>query len=133
MNNRERFFSKLAKKLSNRLGKPSSVITVMAFLFIFMVIGLIANVPMTVYLAVNMTVLGFTLLMVLLMQNIHGQDIRALQARIDELATERRQASEPVAGTLTEGELQQVRDLLQRSDNDDSKRRPDRDRRPSLF
>ncbi len=133
MENRNSFFIIFAKKLSSRLGKPSAIVAMMAFLFIWAVIGLFADVPMTVSPIATVVVLGLTLLRVHSLQNAYEQDIRTLQARIEALSAEWRRASESAADSLTESELQQVRDLLQRSSDDDCKRRSDRDRRPSLF
>jgi len=134
MDNRESYYFSLAKKLSNRLSKPSATIVAVAFLLIWAVVALAIDMPMAVYLSVNIAVSGLTLLMVLLVQNAHGQDIRALQAQLEELATERQRLTQaPTTDPLTEAELQDIRDLLQRPKNDETKRRPDRDKRPSLF
>jgi low affinity Fe/Cu permease len=133
MDHRERYFFPLARKLSNRLGKPPAIIAAGAFLLIWTAIALFIDLPPTVYLIASLAISGITLLMVVLLHNAHQQDIRALQARIEELAAERRHLDQAPADSLTEAELQQVRDLLQHSNGNDIKRRPDRDKRPSLF
>lgn len=133
MDHRERYFFPLARKLSSRLGKPSAIIVAVAFLFVWAIIALIVGLPTIVYLVINIAVSGVIFLMVVIVQNAHERDVLALQARIEELAAERRRDSQPSPDALTETELQQLRDLLRRSDDDDFRRRSDRDKRPSLF
>lgn len=130
MDDRKNYFYSLAKRLSNLCGKPFAIILVVAFLFFWTVAAVFGYVPLIGQLIVNGAVSIITLLMVILLQNAHKHDIRGLQARIDELVAGRQATERSLPDVLTDSELQQVRDLLQRSGQNDSNRRTHRDKRP---
>jgi low affinity Fe/Cu permease len=134
MGDREHYLQALAIRLSNRIGKPSAIIVAMAFLLAWTLAAIFIAVPLTGHLIVNVAVSMITLLMVIFLQNAHKQDVRALQARIEELVVERQAGGRStLPDMLTDTELQQIRDLLQGSGDTDPHRRANRDKRPSLF
>jgi low affinity Fe/Cu permease len=128
----ESYLIELAKRLSNQCGKPSAVILAMAFLLLWTIVALFADIPLVVHLIVDILLSITTMLMVILLQNAHKRDIRALQARIEELS-EGREIDRTSPDTLTDVEVPQVRDLLQHCGESDTARRARRDWRPSLF
>jgi low affinity Fe/Cu permease len=133
MDDREHYFYAFAKRLSNWCGKPFAIVVAMAFLLLWTIATVFVDIPLVGHLVVNMAISIITLLMVILLQNADKQDIRALQARIEDLVAERHAIGRAFPDMLTDTELQQVRDLLQRTGDNDSNRRANRDKRPSLF
>ena len=135
MYERDRYLTAVADNVSSWCGKPSAVVATVAFFFAWTMTALIIGVPLMVHLIVNIAIITITLLMVLLLENAHKHDIRALHARLDALVAELQTADRPAsAGGLSESELQQVRAVLKlRADSDDGIHRSNRDRRPSLF
>jgi low affinity Fe/Cu permease len=133
MNGRESYFYALAKRLLSWCEKPSAILVVMAFLLLWTFTGVIAGIPLIAHVIVNAAISIVTLLMVMLLQNAHRQDVRALQARIEELAAERQAVGSASSDMLTDAEVRQVRDLLRCSGDNDPNRRANRDKRPSLF
>jgi low affinity Fe/Cu permease len=133
MGDRENYFCQFAIRLSNWCEKPSAIILAVAFLLLWTGAVVFADVPFVAHLIVNAAISIIILLMVILLQNAHKQDIRALQARIENLIAERQAIGHAPPDLLTAAELQQVRDLLHRSSNTDTRGRANRDRRPSLF
>jgi low affinity Fe/Cu permease len=108
----------------------------MAFLFACMVLLPIARFPLMANLLINTAIATITLSLVLILAYIHGKDIRALKARLDEFAAElEASSSAQPQEKLTATELRHIRMLLseQASEADDEVRRANRDKRPSLF
>jgi len=135
MYERDRYLTAVADNISRICGKPLAIIATVAFLFAWTTTALIIHIPPIVLLIVNTAIITITLLMVLLLENAHKQDIHALKARVDALAAELQTISRPAATDgLDESELQQVRAILKRrADGDDDLHHVHRDRRPSLF
>lgn len=108
----------------------------MAFLFACMVLLPIAQIPVMANLLINAAIATITLSLVLVLAYIHGKDIRALRARLDEFAAEFEAASRTQAeGKLSASELRHIRMLIaeQATETDDEVRGLNRDKRPSLF
>jgi low affinity Fe/Cu permease len=101
-----------------------------------MVLLPIARFPLLENLLINAAIATLILLLVLILTHVHGRDIRALQARLDEFAVEQETLSRAQAeDKLNSDEIRRIRTLIseQASVTDDDARRPNRDKRPSLF
>jgi low affinity Fe/Cu permease len=125
-----------AKKVADKPEKPLTLVTTMAFLFLCMVLLPIARFPLLENLLINAAIATLILLLVLILTHVHGRDIRALQARLDEFAVEQETLSRAQAeDKLNSDEIRRIRTLIseQASVTDDDARRPNRDKRPSLF
>lgn len=135
MYGRNRYFAAVAKKVSDCCGKPLTIIAAMAFLFVWTFAMPFIGLPMMGNLIATMAITFITLLLVLILQKHHKQDIHALQARLDALVAELKDNEQTRGlGRLSEAELQQLRILLKQQTADDERGRPSRrDNRPSLF
>jgi low affinity Fe/Cu permease len=136
MNGQYRYLTATTKKLSENCEKPLTVVTLMAFLFAWMVIMPFAGLSVMANLVISVALVSLNFALVILLQNAHHRDIHALKARLAELA-----ASQPVdeaegsSKPLNTAELLQIRDYLARHQDDHAEpdRRANRDMRPSLF
>lgn len=136
MYERDRYLTAVAKRVSEWCSKPLVVIAALVLLFVWMTLMPFLGLPVKAFLVVNTALFLVILLLVLILQDNHKQDIRSLQARLDALVAEQRDRLRAAhIEDLSEAELLQVRDLLKRqaNGNQEADRRARRDSRPSLF
>jgi len=136
MDNVRHYLQAAAKKIADKSKKPLTLLTTMAFLLAGMVLLPVARFPLMANLLINTAIATTTLSLVLILAYVHGKDIRALRARLDEFAAElEANSSAQPQEKLTTAELRHIRTLLaeQANEADDEVRRANRDKRPSLF
>jgi len=125
----ERFFTAFATRIANFAGQPEAFIVALGLIFVWSLTGPIFDYSDTWQLVVNTATTIVTFLMVFLIQNSQNRDAAAMQAKLDEIIRASSQARNRFIGIehLTERELRDIREAIEREcgDNADEAARRD--------
>ena len=104
-------FTKFAKWISNKMGKPATFVIAVVIVIVWAVSGPIFGFSDTWQLVINTGTTIITFLMVFLIQNTQNRDTEALQLKIDELICAVKDASDEVLDLeeLDEKDLDEIR------------------------
>ncbi|NNM77330.1 low affinity iron permease family protein [Sphingomonas sp. ID1715] len=118
----DRFFTRLATRIATISGQPQTFVLCMFLILVWAVTGPYFNFSDTWQLLVNTITTIVTFLMVFLIQNSQNRDAGAMQAKLDELIRSIDSAREQFIGIehLTDNEIAQIRDALEREVSDAS-------------
>lgn len=106
-------FSRFAQRSSRQAGRASSFVLALCLVAIWIVCGPFFNFSVAWQVAIDTTCTIITLLMVLLIQNTQYRDTQAIQIKLDELIQASKHARNDLIEIekLTEGEIEEVRDI----------------------
>ena len=118
----ERFFTAFATRIANFAGQPEAFIVALGLIFVWSLTGPIFDYSDTWQLVVNTATTIVTFLMVFLIQNSQNRDAAAMQAKLDEIIRASSQARNRFIGIehLTERELREIREAIERECGDDA-------------
>jgi len=115
MQHLERFFTKVAGKVSGAAGKPLTFGIALLVIVVWGISGPIFGYSDTWQLIINTGTTIVTFLMVFLIQNSQNRDAAAMQAKLDELLRALEEAREQFIGIehLSDGEIEKIRAKLE--------------------
>jgi low affinity Fe/Cu permease len=118
----ERIFTAVATRIANFAGQPEAFIVALGLIFVWALTGPIFDYSDTWQLVVNTATTIVTFLMVFLIQNSQNRDAAAMQAKLDEIIRASSQARNRFIGIehLTERELREIREAIERECGDDA-------------
>ena len=118
----ERIFTAVATCIANFAGQPEAFIVALGLIFVWALTGPIFDYSDTWQLVVNTATTIVTFLMVFLIQNSQNRDAAAMQAKLDEIIRASSQARNRFIGIehLTERELREIREAIERECGDDA-------------
>ena len=118
----ERIFTAVATRIANFAGQPEAFIVALGLIFVWALTGPIFDYSDTWQLVVNTATTIVTFLMVFLIQNSQNGDAAAMQAKLDEIIRASSQARNRFIGIehLTERELREIREAIERECGDDA-------------
>ena len=112
----EAFFESVAARVASWAGRPAAFIVAFSVVVIWGATGPLFGYSDTWQLVINTSTTIITFLMVFLIQNAQNRDASAIQAKLDELIRALDGARNEFVGIehLTERELEQIKDVLER-------------------
>ena len=118
----ERIFTAVATRIANFAGQPEAFIVALGLIFVWALTGPIFDYSDTWQLVVNTATTIVTFLMVFLIQNSQNRDAAAMQAKLDEIIRALHDARNEFIGIehLTERELREIREAIERECGDDA-------------
>lgn len=120
----DRFFTKIATRSATMLGQPFAFILSTLLIIIWAISGPFLHYSDTWQLIVNTATTVLTFLAVFLIQNSQNRDGAAMQAKLDEILRALDKARVEFVGIehLTDSEICQIRDALEKDIRDDKGR-----------
>jgi len=117
----ERLFTVFASRVAGFAGQPEAFVVAFGLILVWAVTGPIFEYSDTWQLVVNTATTIVTFLMVFLIQNSQNRDAAAMQAKLDEIIRAMGQARNRFIGIehLTERELREIREAIERECGDD--------------
>ena len=125
----ERLLTLVAGRIAGFAGQPEAFALAVGFIAVWAVTGPVFGFSDTWQLVVNTATTIVTFLMVFLIQNSQNRDAAAMQAKLDEIIRASSQARNRFIGIehLTERELREIRDAIEREHGDDANEAARRD------
>ncbi len=125
----ERLFTLVAGRIAGTVGEPEAFALALGFILVSALTGPVFGFSDTWQLVVNTATTIVTFLMVFLIQNSQNRDAAATQAKLDEIIRASSQARNRLIGIehLTERELREIRDAIEREHGDDANEAARRD------
>ena len=125
----ERLFTAFANRIAGFAGQPEAFAVAAGFILLWAVTGPVFGFSDTWQLVVNTATTIVTFLMVFLIQNSQNRDAAAMQAKLDEIIRASGEARNRFIGIehLTERELREIREALEREHGDDANEAARRD------
>ena len=125
----ERLFTIVAGRIAGFAGQPEAFALALGFILVSALTGPVFGFSDTWQLVVNTATAIVTFLMVFLIQNSQNRDAAATQAKLDEIIRASSQARNRLIGIehLTERELREIRDAIEREHGDDANEAARRD------
>ena len=117
----ERLFTAFASRIAGFAGQPEAFVVAFGLIVVWAVTGPFFQYSDTWQLVVNTATTIVTFLMVFLIQNSQNRDAAAIEAKLDEIIRASSQARNRFIGIehLTEGELREIREAIERECGDD--------------
>src|SRR5215208_5553303 len=118
----DRFFTWFASLISFASGQPLAFVLAFGTIIVWSMTGPMFGYSDTWQLVVNTATTIVTFLMVFLIQNSQNRDAAAMQAKLDEIIRASSQARNRFIGIehLTERELREIREAIERECGDDA-------------